>query len=279
MSNTMLKIIAMVAMIFDHLWRFFPNSPYFFHWIGRISAPIFLFCCVLGYVHTSNKKRFFIRIYSLSIIVEFMNLILKIDDLRMNFIRTIFLVTVIIFIIDKFREKNKNAKIYLYVFIGWQIITTVGIYYLLYMGGVTEEAIFLITSLTANIMFLDGGILFVLMGVLMFIFKDNKLKFSISFIILTGIYVILFNSPLILKLDRLLADYSLFYFISYIILGVHPMAVTLDILFVDPQWMMIFSLPFIFMYNGKKGRGLKYLFYIFYPLHIAILYICSMIFR
>lgn len=39
------------------------------------------------------------------------------------------------------------------------------------------------------------------------------------------------------------------------------------------QWMMIAALPFIFLYSGERGRySLKYLFYVFYPLHIWILY-------
>ena len=69
------------------------------------------------------------NIYSLSIFVDTMNLILGINEVRMNFIRTILLTLTIIFIIDKFKEKNKNAKLYLFLFIIYQtiicIVTTV----------------------------------------------------------------------------------------------------------------------------------------------------------
>lgn len=35
----------------------------------------------------------------------------------------------------------------------------------------------------------------------------------------------------------------------------------------------ILSLPLIALYNGKKGLRLKYIFYIFYPLHLILLYL------
>lgn len=40
---------------------------------------------------------------------------------------------------------------------------------------------------------------------------------------------------------------------------------------VDTQFFSIISLIFIFMYNGKKGKSMKYFFYLFYPIHFFIL--------
>ena len=38
------------------------------------------------------------------------------------------------------------------------------------------------------------------------------------------------------------------------------------------QWMQVLALPVMLAYNGQRGRNLKYLFYVFYPLHIAVLF-------
>ena len=43
----------------------------------------------------------------------------------------------------------------------------------------------------------------------------------------------------------------------------------------DYQWMMIFSMPLMLLYNEKKGHGLKYLFYIYYPAHIFLFFFIS----
>ncbi len=39
------------------------------------------------------------------------------------------------------------------------------------------------------------------------------------------------------------------------------------------QWFSFASLPILYLYNGKRGKAhLKYLFYIYYPLHLVALY-------
>ena len=47
------------------------------------------------------------------------------------------------------------------------------------------------------------------------------------------------------------------------------------LLYYDYQWMMVFSIPFILVYNGRRGPKnsfTKYLFYVFYPAHVWVLY-------
>lgn len=46
------------------------------------------------------------------------------------------------------------------------------------------------------------------------------------------------------------------------------------------QWFSLLAIPLLFFYNGKRGRAkLKYLFYVFYPTHQAILWLIAELFR
>ena len=46
----------------------------------------------------------------------------------------------------------------------------------------------------------------------------------------------------------------------------------------DTQWYALLSVPLLILYNGKRGKArLKYLFYIFYPAHLATIYLIQML--
>ena len=43
------------------------------------------------------------------------------------------------------------------------------------------------------------------------------------------------------------------------------------------QWYALIALPFLFLYNGERGRAkLKYMFYVFYPSHLVAIYLVSL---
>lgn len=279
MTSTVLKLIALITMLIDHIWAFIPNTPYYFHWIGRISAPIFTYCCVLGITNTKDKKKYLMRLYVFSLLMGVVNYIL---DIQYNFIRTLLLISIIIFIVEKFKSNDKYANKYLIAFIMWQVITFISIL-ILSQVGLTDKSIFLLLTVFLNISILDGGILFVLIGLLMYFYRNSKFKLSISFIAITCLNLILYNTNIIRLIFTKLNHFDMFIGSIYemlckIFLGVHPAFMQTNLLYEDPQWMMIFSLPFILMYNQEKGRGFKYLFYIFYPTHIIILYFIARIF-
>lgn len=49
MSTSALKWTAFVLMVLDHLGEFFPGQiPLWFRYLGRMSAPLFLFCLAVG---------------------------------------------------------------------------------------------------------------------------------------------------------------------------------------------------------------------------------------
>ena len=60
-------------MILDHIHYFFSFTgkiPLFFSWIGRLAAPLFLFCIVEGFLHTHDRKKYFLRIYAIAVLSQ-----------------------------------------------------------------------------------------------------------------------------------------------------------------------------------------------------------------
>lgn len=170
-----------------------------------------------------------------------------------NFITPLFLIALILYMIEK-----KERKFYI-AFGVWQIGSTALVLLLdafqirfLYPGLFPDsysELRYLI-SLLGNVFFNEGGILFIILGVLLYLTKDDKVKLTIFY---TGFSIFVYVLARKFGQDRGMMKHI--------------------VPFADYQWMMIAALPFMLLYNGKKGIGLKYLFYIFYPLHLAILYI------
>ncbi len=48
----------------------------------------------------------------------------------------------------------------------------------------------------------------------------------------------------------------------------------------DIQWFSMLAIPLLAMYSGKRGKlKMKYLFYIYYPLHLFIVYLLSLLIK
>lgn len=96
MNYKQLKVFAMCCMVFDHAVRIFPLEQIFapladllwskgyegladwllgdcvlyIMYIGRLAAPIFIYCVAQGFVHTSNVRRYVGRILLTAVIAQ-----------------------------------------------------------------------------------------------------------------------------------------------------------------------------------------------------------------
>ncbi|MED3645271.1 TraX family protein [Halalkalibacterium halodurans] len=260
MSNTKLKMIALCAMFIDHIGQFFPEMPEWFNWIGRIAAPIFIYCVVLGLKHTTDKRKYIIRIYFFSLGMAVVNMSLNqlfnhtYFYLWNNFFSSLFVVATVILLLDNFKAKH------LFFFITWQVSTLILCFILVEKYEILglnylEGTYYFWGSVFGNILFIEGSFLGVFLGVIFYLTISNR----------TGL-IILYSS------------FSFcFYILSLKLNGYsNPVIHTYFFPFAGYQWMMIFALPFLLLYNGSRGVGLKYFFYIFYPAHLIVLYLLAL---
>lgn len=71
MTSFILKIIAVISMCFDHIGYFITCGKLSVaNYIGRLAFPIFAFQISEGYIHTSNIKKYFWRLFLFAIISQ-----------------------------------------------------------------------------------------------------------------------------------------------------------------------------------------------------------------
>ena len=95
----------------------------------------------------------------------------------------------------------------------------------------------------------EGGIEFIMIGVLLYFFRRDKQTQLTAYVVAS---LVLYLTPILL-------------------LNGSP----LTLLFTYYQWMMVFAAVPLAMYNGERGNAPRWLFYWFYPLHVYLLWALS----
>lgn len=71
MTSFVIKIIACITMVLDHIKYAIPQTDCFItEYLGRLSYPLFAFLVVEGYVHTSDLKKYYKRLLVFAVISQ-----------------------------------------------------------------------------------------------------------------------------------------------------------------------------------------------------------------
>lgn len=249
MTGFSLKIIALIAMFCDHFGDAYLKHFSFLNLIGRCAFPIFAFQISEGFIHTKNTKKYFLRLGIFALISQipfslFINKFLNNSILSLNVFFTLFLGLLSIYLYDYITNfLNKFSQ-------SLAIVdnTTININNKLAKHALFNKIIGIIIVLfiafIAKILNTDYGAWGVLLVFTFYVLRNYRILKILAYILLVLIKYIL---PLIQT------NFNIAYILMFL-------ATLLPILFID-------------LYNGKQGKKVKYLLYLFYPVHLLLLYI------
>lgn len=277
MSSFGLKILALILMVIDHTAEFLPGMPIWMHWLGRLAAPVFIYCSVWSFTYTRDRQKYFLRLYIAGVIMALIQWRLNIPN---NFFRSLFSLMVILYLIECYQKKSDFGK-KLVFYIIWQGGTIGLCVTLLTCSRLSETFIaYVLASITGSIFYLEGGLIYVFLGVLFWIFKDQKKKLAVSYCIFDALLFGLTTTSIVsLSLGWLRFHFPILsvplevlrYLLDTVI-GLPSVELGGSMWWQNYEWMMIGCLPFLLIYNHSKGRSVKWFFYIFYPIHIVVLW-------
>lgn len=298
MTTTKLKILALIFMTIDHIGELIPDMPIWFHWIGRMSAPIFFFCAAEGIYHSSDKKQYIKRLWKMSLLMVLIEAVLPplaemyfgiaAIHFSNNIFLSIFLGTLLVYLLEKSKfDKTKRIK-YISFYTGYQILILILVIIWERLDNSPLNSIPVLCDLERIIFtalgsfgFMEGNIILTSAIVLFYFCRNNKKKLCIWYSAYCALYFLIFVPELPIKAIHFMSRCNVPNAFIEIVRTVGKIAgfqtifsagnFINSLLNVNYQWMMIFALPFLLIYNGKRGKGLKKLFYIYYPVHLVIL--------
>ncbi|MBR3883019.1 MAG: conjugal transfer protein TraX [Clostridia bacterium] len=172
-NSNLLKILAIIFMLLDHLWAtIIPGNQWMTN-VGRLAFPIFAFLIVEGFTHTSDLNKYIKRLFIFALISEIpFNLIYTgswIFPFHQNVMFTLLLGLLCISEIDKVKN-NKEIKSRI--------------------KSILKLVLYLLISIIG---FVDYGITGVLTIIVFYIFKDFKYAWLGQLISLIFLYIVFFK--------------------------------------------------------------------------------------
>lgn len=244
LTGNLLKLIALVTMTIDHIGvQIFPGVAWF-RIVGRLAFPIFAFMIAEGCRYTRNKAKYLGLIAGTGIFCQLVYYFAE-KSLDQCILITFSLSICLIFAFEQARKKKK---------VGWWLL----------FAAVFAAAMFFCTALDHFIpgLSVDYGWIGMLIPFFIYLMPSFPLR-------LTALAVGLIAHSL--------------YPVAMSFLGVFlaspqsfPWGDFLKAFVTKRQNYALLALIPLAFYNGKRGKAkLKYLFYVYYPLHLGVIWLIS----
>lgn len=266
LSDTSLKEIALALMVLDHIHYFFSFTgavPEWFSMLGRVSAPLFLFCTAEGFAHTHDRRTYLLRLWGMGAGMGLLQFVIGVGLGRradgfypMNGILRDLTVACLLWQgIDWLRQRRLGRALALVGGVGvlWPAVSLALVAALPPAGQL--PLYFLSWTVLPNWAFsTDGGVWFILGGVLLYALRGRR-KIQVLAWAAWAFWIDMGSVSYLLRMG------------GGISLG--------QAMLLSYQWMEVFAAPLMLLYNGQRGAGYKQLFYWFYPAHVYGLYAVS----
>ena len=172
-TSNILKLIAVILMLSDHIWATAMSFGDWMTYIGRMAFPIFAFLIAEGFVHTSNFKKYAIRLLGFAIITEIpFNLFYSsrfFNPYHQNVLFTLLLGLLAIYVIDNLKKNHTAKNIGLSVL--WLALISIG----------------------ATIGFVDYGFLGMITVVMFYLLRDFPFAWLCQLIAMVLINIVFFE--------------------------------------------------------------------------------------
>lgn len=262
LTSTDLKTIALVLMVLDHLHYFFEFTgmvPVWFSMLGRLSAPLFLFCTAEGFAHTRDRRAYVFRIWligggmgAVEFFMQYAGALRRGDGFfPMNAIfQCFFLLCLVWQGLDWFRQKRfLSGAAVIAAVVGWPFFV---VWFTRLFPALLNPAAFLACSfLPAWNLITDGGWFFLLGGVLLYPLRGNRY-------IQAGVWA----------LWTFMTEFGFVWLSARTMPGFVWTQMFTDYF----EWFGVFAAVLMLCYNGRRGRGNKAFFWLFYPAHVYLFY-------
>ncbi|MGL5149262.1 MAG: TraX family protein [Clostridium sp.] len=285
MNSFLLKIIMVIFMFIDHVGYFLPNIPIEFRYVGRVVLPVFAFLMVEGYVNTKNRENYLKRLVIGAQIMSIGNIILTIIAPKILGVNKYILdyfnvgIAVVLSILTIYMLiKNINNTTFTdgMALKSLAIIVIAGVSV---MNGFARD----INPLVNNI-FVSLALSFVMLNGMNRLDDDGATTTDVTKIFIVLALAVFSEgaliTPIIVYIFYKYRKQNILKYILYVVVCLMFLpGLNVERLLLYPQWMQIFAIVFMMLYNGKRGANIKIFFYIFYPIHIWILFILGLLLK